>query len=360
MSPRFSIVASACLVAVFAAASFGAEVDESTWRDAAKPELRDAWDALEGKEPPKIDNLTGWMNTKARSWKDLQGSVVVIDLWATWCGPCIGQLPKLQDLHAKYGEKGLVILGIHSASGFEKMEGFVTEKKLPWAFAADDKRELSTALNIQFIPSYFVVDRKGNMRVAGANRNKLEEIVTTLLKEDAKPVDPKELIGKFPKPVDKRLFAKYDLRGKPAPKVEVEKWLTDAPKMDGKVVLIDFWATWCGPCKAAIPKLSAWQEQFKDDLVVLSVSDESSETVKSFLNSTRMDFAVGVDTSGKMKQAVGVEGIPHVLIVSTDGVVRWQGFPFSGQDRLSEDVIKKIIAADPGVAARKEKEKAGK
>ena len=56
-----------------------------------------------------------------------------------------------------------------------------------------------------------------------------------------------------------------------------------------------------------------------------------------------------MDMDAAMKNAVGVEGIPHVLIVSTDGVVRWQGFPFSGQDRLSEDTIKRIIAADPGV-----------
>ena len=335
-----------------------AEVDETGWRDAAKPDLRDAWDALEGKPAPKIDNLSGWMNTEARNWKDLQGKVVIIDLWATWCGPCIAQIPKLKGLQEKYGDKGLVILGVHSANGFEKMEAFVKDKQLPWAFAADDKRELSTALSIQYIPSYFIVDKKGTLRVAGANRNKIEDIVVALMKEDGKPVDPKELIGKFPKPVDKRLFAKNDLRGKPAPKIEVEQWIGDAAKTEGKVVLIDFWATWCGPCKAAIPKLNAWQEQFKDDLVVIGVSDETADTVKSFLATNNMAFPVAVDGAGKMKQAVGVEGIPHVLIISTDGVVRWQGFPFSGQDTLNENVIKRILDADPAVAARREKSKA--
>ncbi len=360
-STLFACVLAVVLSGTLASVTLAEEVDESQWRMQAQPELRDAWDALEGQAAPSINELTGWMNTEGRSWKDFEGKVVIIDVWATWCGPCIAQIPKLKALHEKYSDKGLVILGVHSANGFEKMDAFVKEKELPWAFAADDKRGLSTALTVRFIPSYFIVDKKGVMRVAGANRDKIEEIALALMKEDAKPVDPKELIGKFPKPVDKRLFAKNDLRGKAAPKIEVDQWLTAAAKTEGKVVLIDFWATWCGPCKAAIPKLNAWQEQFKDDLAVVGVTDENADLVKSFLAENKMDFAVGIDAVGKMKQAVGVEGIPHVLIISTDGVVRWQGFPFSGQDRLTDDVIKRIIAADPGIAAKREKEKtAGK
>lgn len=361
MASRFRALLLAVLaIAWTASLSVAEEIDETGWRDAAKPELRDAWDALEGKAAPKIDNLTGWMNTEARSWKDLEGKVVIIDMWATWCGPCIAQMPKLTALHQKYAEQGLVILGVHSANGFEKMDAYVKNKELPWAFAADDKRELSTALSVQYIPSYFIVDKKGTLRVAGASRDKIEDIVAALIKEDGKPVDPKALLGKFPKPVDKRLFAKNDLRGKPAPKIELEQWIGDAAKTQDKVVILDFFATWNPPCKASMPRLSAWQEQFKDDVVVIGVTDESTDEVKKFIAANNVNFPVGLDPKGNLKQAVGVEGIPHVLIISTDGVVRWQGFPFSGQDALNEGIIKRIIAADPGVAARREKEEKAK
>src|SRR5580700_3646190 len=80
--------------------------------------------------------------------------------------------------------------------------------------------------------------------------------------------------AEYPKPVSKELYAD-DIRGKKAPDFFVEKWLTAEPDRKGKVVLIDFWATWCGPCRKAIPELSAFQEKFKDDLVVIGVSDET-------------------------------------------------------------------------------------
>src|SRR6478736_184892 len=78
---------------------------------------------------------------------------------------------------------------------------------------------------------------------------------------------------------EKQLWAKSFLGAK-APEVVVEKWLTAAPDTKGKFVLIDFWATWCGPCRRAIPELNAFQKKFADKLVVIGVSDETEDAVR--------------------------------------------------------------------------------
>lgn len=153
---------------------------------------------------------------------------------------------------------------------------------------------------------------------------------------------------------EKDLFAD-DVRGKPAPKFEVENYMNAEPDRKGKVVLIDFWATWCGPCRKAIPELNEIQEKFKDDLVVIGISDESPATVQDFMAKTEMKYTSAIDMQATMKKAINVRGIPHVIIVSTDGIVRWQGFPLDENDPLKPEVVKQIIDADPGVKARHEK-----
>ena len=82
--------------------------------------------------------------------------------------------------------------------------------------------------------------------------------------------------------------------------------------------------------------------------MVIGVSDETPDVLKDFMAKTQMDYAVASDTTGKMKQAIHVTGIPHVLIISTDGIVRWQGFPLSGEDPLTEQIVQRAIDADPG------------
>ena len=157
--------------------------------------------------------------------------------------------------------------------------------------------------------------------------------------------------AQYPKPVQKDLYAD-DIRGKPAPEFHVAQWLTDEPKRDGKVVIIDFWATWCPPCRATIPELNNYQQKFKDDLVVIGISDETPDVLKNFMSGTQMNYSVATDPDGIMKNAIHVHGIPHVLIISTDGIVRWQGFPLDGAEPLTEQIVKQIIDADPGIAAR--------
>ncbi len=144
----------------------------------------------------------------------------------------------------------------------------------------------------------------------------------------------------------KTLYAKHDIRGKQAPKIVAEQWLTGKePVTKDKVIIVDFWATWCPPCRATIPDLNKLAAKFKNDVVVIGISDESPDVVQAFMKKTEMAYNVGIDTKSTTSAVIGVQGIPHVLVISPDGIVRWQGFPLDDKDPLTADVVAKIIAA---------------
>lgn len=143
----------------------------------------------------------------------------------------------------------------------------------------------------------------------------------------------------------KELYAKNDLRGKAAPALEVKKWLNGSkPDTTGKVVLIDFWATWCPPCRNLIPELNTFKEKFGDDLVIIGLSDEPEDKLEEFIKSTPIKYSIGTDPDKTMKKAIGIKGIPHVLVITPDNIVRWQGYPGMEEDQLTEEKLAKIIA----------------
>jgi len=160
----------------------------------------------------------------------------------------------------------------------------------------------------------------------------------------------------WPKKIEKKLYA-ADFRGKKAPELQIEEMITGKVDRKGKVVMVDFWATWCDPRRGLIPEINKYQEQFKDDLVVIGISDEQPAVVRNFMKTTDMKYAQAIDTKGRTKKALNVSGIPHVIIMSTDGIVRWQGFPPSAEDPLTDKIIRQIIESDPGVQARRASEK---
>jgi cytochrome c biogenesis protein CcmG, thiol:disulfide interchange protein DsbE len=128
--------------------------------------------------------------------------------------------------------------------------------------------------------------------------------------------------------------------GSQPPPLTVEKWLTATPATPGKFVLIDFWATWCGPCRAVIPKLNAMQEKFNEQLVIIGLSDESESAVK-LMTSPAIKYSVAIDTKARTKREVQVTAIPHAMLMDPQGIVRFEGNPHE----LSEQELGQLLEA---------------
>ncbi|WP_367769619.1 TlpA disulfide reductase family protein [Flavobacterium sp. WC2421] len=139
----------------------------------------------------------------------------------------------------------------------------------------------------------------------------------------------------------KKMWAKSIINQK-APKITVEKWLSDKPNTKGKFILIDFWATWCGPCKRAIPELNKFKTEFENDLVVIGISDETKEEVNKLID-PKIEYYSAIDTNRKMYDFLGIAAIPHCILIDPDGIIRWEGYPILRGYELTSEVIKKII-----------------
>jgi len=108
----------------------------------------------------------------------------------------------------------------------------------------------------------------------------------------------------------------------------------DFEQLRGKVVVIEFWATWCPPCKRSIPHLNGLWEELHDDLVVLSFTAvdgrQSKREIRSFVKD-QIQYPVGVLSGGHTFARYGVTGIPHAVVVGRDGRIRWAGNPLSDE-----------------------------
>ena len=140
--------------------------------------------------------------------------------------------------------------------------------------------------------------------------------------------------------------------GRRAPEIRVRKWLNtkkgySLAKCRGKVVLLDFWATWCPPCRRAMPHLQKLWEKHKDKgLVVIGLTAESESRVAPFIKQAGYTFPIALEDRRKTRKAYGIRWIPHTFLIGADGKIIWDGNPLGAKDKLDkmvEDALKKAL-----------------
>ncbi len=139
----------------------------------------------------------------------------------------------------------------------------------------------------------------------------------------------------------------------------------DAKALHGKVVVLEFWATWCGPCVAAIPHLNELADKFKDQPVqFIAITAEDEATIKPFLAKRPIHAWVALDTNRAMNTAYGIRAIPHTVILGKDGKIAAITYPAMLMEKHIHDLLagKKVDLPEPGageetVANKNENEK---
>lgn len=162
---------------------------------------------LIGKDAPELRSIKGWKNGGPVTLAELKGKVVLLDFWGTWCGPCIGAMPELMELHEKYKDDGLVIIAVHddSTDSIATMEEKLAEprrkhwggKDLPFLVALDGGGECpiegtdntasgatTAAYGINTFPTQILIGRDG--KVIGLRRRGDADQVPELMKQGAR------------------------------------------------------------------------------------------------------------------------------------------------------------------------------
>jgi len=125
--------------------------------------------------------------------------------------------------------------------------------------------------------------------------------------------------------------------GSTAPGFDIAQWVKgEFNQAEAEVYVIEFWATWCSPCRKSIPHLTALQEEYgPSGLVIVGVTDEDAEVVEPFVErmGSKMDYIVAIDNRGKTSrawmQAAGQKGIPTAFIVDRSKTIQFIGHPLS-------------------------------
>ncbi|MCG9127562.1 redoxin domain-containing protein [Candidatus Poribacteria bacterium] len=279
------------------------------------------------------------LNNEEITLDKYHGQVVLIDFWATWCGPCIGELPNVKATYDKYKDKKFQIIGISWDKSQITLETFIKEQNLGWVHHYDPFGQIANQYGVTGIPSTFLLDGEGIIRKTDLRGPALEIAVGELVEENlknphhgphSKSIPATKLIkpsnptsNNSPGPINKPT----NWIGKPAPEITITNLKGEELSLEdfkGQVVLLDFWATWCGPCITEIPKVKKTYEKYKDQkFQIIGISlDRSLTPLTEYIQQEELSWHHYWDEDRKIRTLFEVKAIPSAFLIDGDGIIQ--------------------------------------
>jgi thiol-disulfide isomerase/thioredoxin len=134
---------------------------------------------------PQI-SIKQWVTDSQYTLSSLSGQPYLLEFWATWCTPCVQNLPKIEEIYENYSDKGLRIIGLSLDNDISKLKSFVKEKKMPYPVAVDAGTEKS--FGVRGIPAAFLVDASGLVVWSGHPASaSLDDAIENVMRDSPMP-----------------------------------------------------------------------------------------------------------------------------------------------------------------------------
>ena len=284
---------------------------------------------------------------------DYSGKVLVINLWATWVAPSRTQTPHLVQLQSDLWSQGVRVIGLSVETpkvSAAEVRTFVRNYGIQYKIGWTTPEVAQTLMQgSELIPQTYVISSTGRLvkRFVGFNSQitpaLLKEAIEEALRDGSHSPETPSLSSSIE---TQQRSATLEIPAKPAPLTTLPASVLDAElktsrgrsfklsDYSGKVLVINLWATWCGPCRLETPKLVKLQRQFRaQGVVVVGLStedpDNSTSEVRDWVRDFRVNYRIGWSTATVAGTLMnGRDALPQTYVVSGSGriVRRFVGF----------------------------------
>jgi Thiol-disulfide isomerase and thioredoxins len=120
----------------------------------------------------------------------------------------------------------------------------------------------------------------------------------------------------------------------------IDNKILDLSQFSGKVIIVDFWATWCPPCTKEIPHFIELQEKYKNEVqfIGLNVGEKESE-IKEFIKSMGINYIIGYSNENIEKSFGGISGLPTTFIIGKDGKIKAKAIGYRSKEWFEKQII---------------------
>ncbi len=327
---------------------------ERLWIDRrTRSDIRERIERQLGYAPPFFTPELQWFDGEDSTWDALRGKVVIVQTWTRKNASAMRWPDRLAKSFPEPIDDDLVLLALHTPEGAADAQLFLDRRPPPEQvrIVLDHTGRFCDQLGEKEKPVNFVIDRAGAVRYAGLNLQGLKGAANSLLAESFDPEsDPPDRapepevaepeVIEFPASQPSRYMA--DFVGESPPPLDSLQWFESTPELHGVPLMIEFYATWCPHCQNIEPYINRIARDFADEMTFVTVSTEDERTARNLHKSNRFARHIAHDTDRALVRNLKVRGFPSAILVSSDGVVRWQGSPFA----ITPNMLKQFLRAD--------------